>query len=51
VAYDVSQIPEQPESWSARPSSAEMVQIEELLKMFDRNRIDGLTVVLNFMCR
>jgi hypothetical protein len=51
VVCDVAQIPEQQESWSARPSSAEMVQVEELLGMFDRNRIDGPTVALNFICR
>jgi hypothetical protein len=28
-----------------------MVQVEELLGMFDRNRLDGLTVALNFICR
>jgi hypothetical protein len=28
-----------------------MVQVEELLKMFDRNRLDGPTAVLNFICR
>jgi hypothetical protein len=51
VVCDVTQIPEQQESWSARPSSAEMVQIEELLGMFNRNRLDGPTVALNFICR
>jgi hypothetical protein len=29
VACDVAQIPKQQESWSARPSSTEMVQVEE----------------------
>jgi hypothetical protein len=28
-----------------------MVQDEELLGMFDRNWLDGPTVVLNFICR
>jgi hypothetical protein len=28
-----------------------MVQVEELLGMFDRNRIDGPTVALKFICR
>jgi hypothetical protein len=28
-----------------------MVQVEELLRMFDRNRLDGPTVVLNFIYR
>jgi hypothetical protein len=28
-----------------------MVQVEELLGMFDRNRLDGPTVALNFICR
>jgi hypothetical protein len=51
VACDVAQIPKQQESWSARPSSAEMVQVEELLWMFDRNRLDGPTMALNFICR
>jgi hypothetical protein len=51
VVCDVAQIPEQQESRSARPSSAEMVQVEELLGLFDRNRIDGPTVALNFICR
>jgi hypothetical protein len=51
LACDVAQIPEQQESWSVRPSSAEMVQVEELLRMFDKNRLDGPTVVLNFIYR
>jgi hypothetical protein len=37
VACDVAQILEQQESWSARSSSDEMVPVEELLGMFDRN--------------
>jgi hypothetical protein len=28
-----------------------MVQVEELLRMFDRKRLDGLTMALNFICR
>jgi hypothetical protein len=28
-----------------------MVEVEELLGMFDRNRLDGPTVALNFICR
>jgi hypothetical protein len=28
-----------------------MVQVEELLRMFDKNRLDGPTVVLNFIYR
>jgi hypothetical protein len=28
-----------------------MVQVEELLRMFDRNQLDGPTVALNFICR
>jgi hypothetical protein len=28
-----------------------MVQVEELLEMFDRNRLDGPTVALNFICK
>jgi hypothetical protein len=51
VACDVTQIQEQQENWSVRPSSAEMVQVEELLGMFDRNLLDGPTVALNFICR
>jgi hypothetical protein len=27
------------------------VQVEELLEMFDRNRLDRPTVALNFICR
>jgi hypothetical protein len=37
VACDVAQIPEQQESWSARLSSAEIVQVEELLGLFDKS--------------
>jgi hypothetical protein len=51
VACDVTQIPEQQESWLARPSSTEMVQVEELLRMFDRSWLDGPTVALNFIYR
>jgi hypothetical protein len=51
VACDVAQILEQQESWSARLSSAERVHVEELLGMFDRNRLDRPTVALNFICR
>jgi hypothetical protein len=51
IACDVAQIPEQQESWSARPSSAEIVQVEELLWLFDKSRLDGPTVALNFICR
>jgi hypothetical protein len=51
IACDVAQIPEQQESWSARPSSAKMVQVEVLLGMFDRNRLDGPMVALNFIYR
>jgi hypothetical protein len=36
VACDMAQIPEQQESWSARPTSAEMVQVGELLGMIDK---------------
>jgi hypothetical protein len=28
-----------------------MVQVKELLGLFDKNRLDGPTVVLNFICR
>jgi hypothetical protein len=35
VACDVAQIPEQQQRWSARPTSAKMVQVEELLGMID----------------
>jgi hypothetical protein len=51
IACDVAQIPEQQESWSARPTSAEMVQVKELLGMFDRSQLDRPTVALNFICR
>jgi hypothetical protein len=51
VACDVGQIPEQQESWSVRSTSAKMVQVEELLGMFDRSQLDGPTVALNFICR
>jgi hypothetical protein len=51
VACDVAQILEQQESWLTRPSSAKMVQVEELLGMFDRNRLNGPTVALNFIYR
>jgi hypothetical protein len=51
VACDVAQILEQQESLSARPSNAGMVQVEELLVIFDKNRLDGPTVAINFICR
>jgi hypothetical protein len=51
AACDVSQIPEQQESWSARPTNAEMVQVQELLELFDKIRIDGPIVVTNFIFR
>jgi hypothetical protein len=51
VTCDVAQIPEQQESWSARPTSTKMVQVEELLEMFDRSQLDGPTVALNFIYR
>jgi hypothetical protein len=51
VAYDVAHVPEQQEILSARPSSAEMVEVEELLGMVDRSQLDGPTVALNFICR
>jgi hypothetical protein len=51
VTCDVTQIPEQQESWSARLSSTKMVQVEELLGMFDRIQLDGPMVALNFICR
>jgi hypothetical protein len=51
VAYDVAQIPKQQESWSVRPTSTKMVQVEELLEMFDRSQLDGPTVALNFIYR
>jgi hypothetical protein len=51
AACDVSQIPEQQESWSARSTSAEMVQVQELLRLFDKTRIDGPIIVTNFVFR
>jgi hypothetical protein len=51
VACDVSQIPEQQESWSARLTSVKMVQVQELLGLFDRTRIDGPIVTTNFIFR
>jgi hypothetical protein len=51
VACDVSQIPEQQESWLARPTSAEMVQVQELLRLFDNTRIDGPIIATNFIFR
>jgi hypothetical protein len=41
VACDVSQIPDKQESWSTRPTSAKMEQVQELFRLFDRNQIDG----------
>jgi hypothetical protein len=51
VACDVAHIPEQQESWSVRPTSAEMVQVEELLGMIDRRQLDRPTIALNFISR
>jgi hypothetical protein len=64
VACDISQIPMQQESWSARaapalapsrrsarPTSAEMVQVQELLGLFDKTWINGPIVVTNFIFR
>jgi hypothetical protein len=51
MACDVSQILEQQESWSMRQTSAMMVQVQELLKLFDRTRIDGPIVTTNFIFR
>jgi hypothetical protein len=51
VACDISQIPEQQESWSTRPTSAEMVQVQELLGLFNKNQIDGPIVATNSIFR
>jgi hypothetical protein len=51
ITCDVVQIPEQHENWSARPTSAEMVQVEELLGVIDRSQLDAPTIALNFICR
>jgi hypothetical protein len=47
----MAQIPEQQESWSVRPTSAEMVHVEELLGMINRRQLDGPTIALNFISR
>jgi hypothetical protein len=51
VTCDISQIPEQQESWSARLASAKMVQVQELLGLFDKTQIDGPIVATNFIFR
>jgi hypothetical protein len=51
MACDISQISKQQESWSARLTSIEMEQVQELLGLFDRTWIDGPIVVTNFIFR
>jgi hypothetical protein len=48
---DIGQIPEQQDSWSEVPHTAEMVQVRELLELIDRRRIDGPYVAANYIFR
>jgi len=47
--YDVGYIPEKRVSWTDRPEFAG--QVEDLIKLIDWSRLDGLGVVGNFFCR
>jgi len=46
---DVGYIPEKRVSWTDRPAFAS--QVEDLMKLIDWSRLDGLGVVGNFVCR
>lgn len=47
MTYDVLRVPETRDTWSARPSAEEMVEIQELLSLLDRRRLQGPMVVAN----
>lgn len=49
MAGDVRQIPESRDSWTERPSDAEMADVRELLGLIDRNRLTGAMVAAIFM--
>lgn len=48
---DPAQIPETRETWSEKPNTSDMVQVEKLLKLINRAELDGPMVAANFMFR
>lgn len=38
-------------NWSAKPSIDEMSQVEELMKILKKIRLDGVRVAISFICR
>lgn len=38
-------------NWSARPSGEEMSHVQELKKILKKIKLDGVGVVVNFICR
>jgi hypothetical protein len=36
VACDILRVPETQDTWSVRPSAEEMVEVQELLQLFDK---------------
>ena len=53
LSANIDQLAVPSDNWSARPSSADMVQVKELLQILSqiRNKLDGVGVALNFICR
>lgn len=49
VACDILRVPETQDTWSVRPSAEEMVEVQELLQLFNKQRLDGLMMVANWV--
>ena len=51
VRCDVNQISENQRSWSEKPTSADMEQVKELLKLMRGMKMNGVVVAMNFIMR
>ena len=51
IRCDIDQIPENQRSWSEKPSSADMDQVKELLKLMRGMKVNGVVVAVSFIVR
>ena len=49
IRCDVDQIPENERSWSEKPTSADMEQVNELLELMRGMKTSGVVVAVNFI--
>ena len=51
IRCDADQIPENQRSWSEKPTSADMEQVKELLKLMMGMKMSRIVVMVNFILR